>query len=140
MQEPSQPHWALSLLAEQDLEQFLPDLEREDLLEGLESEFDPVASVVADPSLPPAWLPEEVEGHPLSPSEKLRWFDELLKQYSSSSKIWPPQGDKNSKTRTVLLSLYRMYRDRNTDMLPKPSFIPVRPSKPARLPASPILS
>jgi hypothetical protein len=88
-------------------------------LDNLQDDLEPLVFLDRGNPEPPPWLPESKK---LSPSERLAWFDELLKRYYPTSKMWPPQDDRNARMLNVLTSLYRMYQDGLIGMLPEPRF------------------
>jgi hypothetical protein len=117
--EPKPPHWAIDDLLNRDWEQFLPKLREVGSLDNLQDDLEPLVFLDRGNPEPPPWLPESKK---LSPSERLAWFDELLKRYYPTSKMWPPQDDRNARMLNVLTSLYRMYQDGLIGMLPEPRF------------------
>jgi hypothetical protein len=119
------PHWAIKDLLDERVN--LDALAEEAVKEGLTSELytdhDPLLFLVDrdNPQLPP-WVPAEY-GRPLSPVERVEWFDQLLRRDYGTSSGWPPTSDANTRRREVTMCLYRMYLDRVTGMLPEPSFV-----------------
>jgi hypothetical protein len=119
------PHWAIADLLEErvDLDALVEEAVKEGLTSKLYTDHDPLLFLLdrKNPQLPP-WLPED-HGRPLSPQERLVWFDELLRHEYGPSTSWPPTGDANTRRREVTMCLYRMYLDRIMGTLPEPSFI-----------------
>jgi hypothetical protein len=77
-----------------------------------------------NPQLPP-WLPEDwgPNGRPLTPVERVEWFDELLRRDYGTSSEWPPNDDADTRRREIVMCLYRMYIDMITGALQEPSFL-----------------
>ena len=121
----SQTHWALEWLASLDLDPYLEELRLEGLLDNLSEEYQPIAGVGLKPPEPvPLWFPQEFQGRALSQSERLAWFDELLKLYCDSPLTWPLTDEKNMKTRRLLKSMYLMYHERGTGLWLAPGSSP----------------
>jgi hypothetical protein len=110
------PHWALDDLLTQDWEPHLQVLREQGLMQDLQDDLEPLVFLDRQNPQAPRWLPGSQD---LSPSERLNWFDELLKRYYPTSKEWPPTDDASTRTRYVLESLYLMYHDMLTGMLPE---------------------
>jgi hypothetical protein len=118
------PHWAIADLLDEgaDLDALAQEAVEQGLTSKLYTDHDPLLFLDRNhPELPP-WLPEDY-GRPLSPEERLAWFDELLRRDYGPSATWPPTDDTNTRRREVTMCLYRMYLDRITGILPEPSFV-----------------
>jgi len=119
------PHWAIADLLDErvDLDALAEEAVKEGLTSKLYTDHDPLLFLLDrnNPQLPP-WLPAEY-GRPLTPVERVEWFDQLLRRDYGTSSGWPPTVDPNTRRREVTMCLYRMYLDRITGMLPAPSFV-----------------
>lgn len=122
------PHWAIAdLLADGvNLDALAQEAVEEGLTAHMFTDHDPLLFLCdrENPQLPP-WLPEDwgPNGRPLTPVERVEWFDQLLRRDYGTSSRWPPTDDVDTRRRETAMCLYRIYIDIMTGALQEPSFI-----------------